>query len=188
MFDVAPTELMLVALVALLVIGPKDLPKAMRFVGQWVAKARTAARHFRSGIDTMVREAELEEMQKKWAEVNAKIMAEHPLLPDPDAQPTAAQSSPGKFEGYGEASMPATDAVPTTAPSAGDAATAAPPPAIDAAPAGPVIEPGSDPHANAGQAMRDLHVAATPRPPGVAPATPADDAGPAAGRSNGAAA
>ena len=45
MFDVAPTELLLVAVVALLVIGPKDLPRAMRFVGQWVARAR------KSGFD-----------------------------------------------------------------------------------------------------------------------------------------
>ncbi|HJS10382.1 twin-arginine translocase TatA/TatE family subunit, partial [Sphingopyxis sp.] len=40
MFDVAPTELLLVVVVALVVIGPKDLPKAMRFVGKWMAKAR----------------------------------------------------------------------------------------------------------------------------------------------------
>lgn len=50
MFDVAPTELLLVVVVALVVIGPKDLPKAMRFVGKWVAKARGMARHFRSGL------------------------------------------------------------------------------------------------------------------------------------------
>ena len=78
MFDVAPTELLLVAIVALLVIGPKDLPKAMRFVGHWVGKARGVARQFRSGFDTMVREAELAEMEKKWAEENARIMREHP--------------------------------------------------------------------------------------------------------------
>ena len=40
MFDVGRTELLLVVVVALVVIGPKDLPKAMRFVGKWVAKAR----------------------------------------------------------------------------------------------------------------------------------------------------
>lgn len=77
MFDVAPTELLLVALVALVVIGPKDLPRAMRVVGQWVGKARGMVRHFRSGFDTMMREAELEEMEKKWKEENARIMAAH---------------------------------------------------------------------------------------------------------------
>ena len=78
MFDVAPTELLLVALVALVVIGPKDLPRAMRYVGNWVGKARGMARHFRSGLDEMVRQSELEEMEKKWAAENERIMREHP--------------------------------------------------------------------------------------------------------------
>ncbi len=78
MFDVAPSELLLVAIVALVVIGPKDLPRVLRTVGQWVGKARGVARQFRSGFDDMVREAELAELEKKWADDNAKIMAEHP--------------------------------------------------------------------------------------------------------------
>ena len=82
MLDIAPSELLLVAFVALVVIGPKDLPKAMRVVGYWVGRARGVARQFRSGFDTMVREAELEEMEKRWAEENARIMAEHPATPD----------------------------------------------------------------------------------------------------------
>ncbi len=81
MFDIAPTELLLVAVVALVVIGPKDLPRAMRVVGQWIARARGVARHFRSGIDEMIRQSELEEMQKKWAEENERIMREHPPQP-----------------------------------------------------------------------------------------------------------
>ncbi len=81
MFDIAPTELLLVAFIALVVIGPKDLPKAMRFVGYWVGRARGVARQFRSGFDTMVREAELEEMEKKWTSENERIMREHPAEP-----------------------------------------------------------------------------------------------------------
>ncbi len=88
MFDVAPTELLLLAVVALVVIGPKDLPKAMRVVGNWAGKARGMARHFRSGLDTMMREAELEEMEQKWKAENERIMAEHaapaPALPEPE--------------------------------------------------------------------------------------------------------
>jgi sec-independent protein translocase protein TatB len=89
MFDIAPTELLLVALVALVVIGPKDLPRAMRYVGNWVGKARGMARHFRSGLDEMVRQSELEEMEKKWAAENERIMREHPVTPveDPPAVP-----------------------------------------------------------------------------------------------------
>jgi sec-independent protein translocase protein TatB len=78
MFDVAPTEFMLVAVIALVVIGPKELPRVLRMIGQWVGKARGIARQFRSGFDEMMRESELAEMEKKWAEENAKIMAEFP--------------------------------------------------------------------------------------------------------------
>ena len=79
MFDVAPTELLLLGAVAIAVIPPKDLPRAMRFAGQWIGKARGMARHFRSGLDEMVRQAELEEIEKKWREENERIMREHPL-------------------------------------------------------------------------------------------------------------
>ena len=107
MFDVAPTELLLVAIVALLVIGPKDLPKAMRFVGHWVGKARGVARQFRSGFDSMVREAELAEMEKKWAEENARIMREHPN----DAP--AALPAPGDGVGtHGDARDPVFGTLP----------------------------------------------------------------------------
>jgi sec-independent protein translocase protein TatB len=79
MFGIDSSELLLVALVALVVIGPKDLPKAMRVVGYWVGRARAVGRQFRQGFDNMVREAELEEMEKKWAAENARIMREHPV-------------------------------------------------------------------------------------------------------------
>ena len=80
MFDVAPTELLLVAIVALVVIGPKDLPRVLRVIGQWVGKAKRVAGQFRSGFDEMIRESELAEMEKKWAEENTRIMAEHPAI------------------------------------------------------------------------------------------------------------
>ena len=91
MFDVAPTELLLVAVVALVVIGPKDLPKAMRVVGYWVGRARGVARQFRSGFDAMVREAELAEMEKQWSAENARIMREHPPQPATLAEPAAEE-------------------------------------------------------------------------------------------------
>ena len=95
MFDIAPTELLIVALVALVVIGPKDLPRVMRTVGHWVGRARGMARHFRSGIDTMIREAELEEMEKKWREENERIMRQHPQVPaGPDAPAVSEADAP----------------------------------------------------------------------------------------------
>ncbi|MDR7059988.1 MULTISPECIES: Sec-independent protein translocase protein TatB [unclassified Sphingopyxis] len=109
MFDVAPTELLLVVLVALVVIGPKDLPKAMRFVGKWMAKARGMARHFRSGLDTMMREAELEELEKQWREQNDAIMREFPRIDDVNASPAtpsnAASTEPTKTEPVTEAGI-----------------------------------------------------------------------------------
>ena len=93
MFGVDSTELLVVALVALVVIGPKDLPRVMRTVGYWVGRARGMARHFRSGIDTMMREAELEEMEKKWRAENERIMRDYPTLP-PEAPTEAPPEAP----------------------------------------------------------------------------------------------
>jgi sec-independent protein translocase protein TatB len=90
MFDVAPTELLLVAVVALVVIGPKDLPRVMRTVGHWAGRARAVARHFRSGFDAMMREAELEEMESRWKAENERIMREHPEPSADPAEPTEA--------------------------------------------------------------------------------------------------
>lgn len=91
MFDVGFDEMILIAIVAIVVIGPKDLPLALRTVGRWVAKVRRVSGHFRSGVETMIREAELEEMEKKWREQNAAILAAHPDSgPDADAQAAAA--------------------------------------------------------------------------------------------------
>ncbi|WP_375381569.1 twin-arginine translocase TatA/TatE family subunit [uncultured Sphingomonas sp.] len=78
MFDVAPTELIVLGTVALLVIPPKDLPRAMRTAGYWIGRARGVARQFRSGFDTMVRDAELAEMEQRWKAENERIMRDHP--------------------------------------------------------------------------------------------------------------
>ena len=75
MFGIDSSEFLLIAVVALVVIGPKDLPRVMRLVGGWVGRGKAMTRHLRSGFDTMMREAELEEMQKQWAKQNADIMA-----------------------------------------------------------------------------------------------------------------
>ena len=93
MFEIAPSEMLLFAIVALVVIGPKDLPKAMRFVGKWVAKAKGMARHFRSGMDAMMRESELEEMEKQWRAQNEAIMKAYPQLDAPLAADMAPVSA-----------------------------------------------------------------------------------------------
>jgi len=65
LFDIGWPELMLIGAVALVVIGPKDLPRALRVAGYWVRKARTLSREFQSSIDQMIREAELDEMRQE---------------------------------------------------------------------------------------------------------------------------
>ncbi|MCG8355976.1 MAG: Sec-independent protein translocase protein TatB [Kiloniellales bacterium] len=64
MLDIGWSELAVVAVLALIVIGPKDLPGVMRTMGQWMRKARGITREFQSSIDEMVREAELEDARK----------------------------------------------------------------------------------------------------------------------------
>ena len=87
MFGVDTSELLIVAILALLFIGPKELPNAMRAVGRWVGKVRGMARHFTLGIENMMREAELEEMDRKWREDNERILRDYPAdadYPEPD--------------------------------------------------------------------------------------------------------
>ena len=64
MFDIGWSEMAIIALVALIVIGPKDLPRTMKTIAHWMRKARSLTREFQSGIDEMVREAELEDARK----------------------------------------------------------------------------------------------------------------------------
>mgnify|MGYP000252187195 CR=1 FL=1 len=78
MFDIGASELLLIVVVAVVVIGPKDLPLALRTAGRWIGKIRRVSGHFRAGVETMIREAELAEMEKKWREQNEAIMREHP--------------------------------------------------------------------------------------------------------------
>jgi sec-independent protein translocase protein TatB len=106
MFGIDSTEFLVIVIIAVIVIGPKDLPRALYKVGQIVGKAQGMARHFRTGIDAMVREVELEELEKKWAAQNTRNMDEHPpesssaALPPPDDRdidvppPFVAESAP----------------------------------------------------------------------------------------------
>jgi sec-independent protein translocase protein TatB len=115
MFDVGFDEMLLVAIVAIVVIGPKDLPMALRAAGRWIAKVRRVSGHFRAGVENMIREAELEEMEKKWREQNAAILAQHPD-PGPDAEAQAASAA-----AEGDATM-LPIAPPREVPSAEDSA------------------------------------------------------------------
>jgi sec-independent protein translocase protein TatB len=99
MFDIAPSELMIVALVAIVLIGPKDLPRVMRVAGHWVGKGRAMMRQIHGTVDEMIREAEVQESTQKWQAENARIMAEHAAnrteAPPPPAEPATLALSQG---------------------------------------------------------------------------------------------
>ena len=107
MFGIDWQELLVIVFIAVLVIGPKDLPRAMRTAGRWLGKVRRTSNHFRAGIEAMIREAELEEMEKKWAEQNAQIMAQVPQvdLSDHEMRPLPGATA----ESCAEGNPPATD-------------------------------------------------------------------------------
>jgi sec-independent protein translocase protein TatB len=65
MFDFSWPEMAIIAVVALVVIGPKDLPRVLRTAGQWVRRARSVAREFQGSLEQMVREAELEDVKEQ---------------------------------------------------------------------------------------------------------------------------
>ena len=63
MFDLSWTEILLIGAVAIIFIGPKELPGALKTLGQWTAKARALAREFQNNVDDMVRESELDKIK-----------------------------------------------------------------------------------------------------------------------------
>ena len=117
MFGIDSGELLIIAVVALVVIGPKDLPRVMRTLGNFIGRARGMARHFRSGFETMMREAELEEMEKKWKAENERIMREHPAPAEPTATVSAAEE-PLPDGGDGDWGKPAAEPASPTGPRA----------------------------------------------------------------------
>lgn len=78
-------ELVVIGLVALLVVGPKDLPILMRRVGQMVAKARAMANEFRTSFDEMARQSELDDLRKEVEALRTGQGAMYPLGAEADA-------------------------------------------------------------------------------------------------------
>lgn len=64
MLDIGWTEVLVISVVVLFVVGPRDIPKVLRTVGQWAGKIRALANEFRESVDDAVREAELDEVRK----------------------------------------------------------------------------------------------------------------------------
>ncbi len=77
MLDIGWQELFIVAVIAVVVIGPKELPRAVKTVARLLRKARGMAREFQDGIDDLVREAELDDLKKEITDGSATSVTQH---------------------------------------------------------------------------------------------------------------
>jgi sec-independent protein translocase protein TatB len=174
MFDFSWAELALIAVVALIVIGPKDLPRALRTAGMWARKARTISREFQSSIEQMVREAELDEVKKELeAATSINLETEIKKTVDPDGslaeslKPPEIVSEPihSIAAPTPEAAPPQIAAPEAALPEATSSETAPPLPDPETVPAAPSHpSPEQKPHADA-----EGHATAAPSHSGGTP-------------------
>jgi sec-independent protein translocase protein TatB len=112
MFDIGWSEIAIIVVVALLVLGPKELPNALRMATQWIRYARKMASEFQGGIDQMVREAELDEARKAVQSV-ASMDLEHEIKQAVDPTGDIMKSMNPQIE---EAPPPPQASLTSTAP------------------------------------------------------------------------
>jgi sec-independent protein translocase protein TatB len=113
MFDFSWSEILLIGVVALVVIGPKDLPRVLRTVGQWAGRARSVAREFQFHLDQMIRDSELDEVRKTMhAAVNTDLGSTVGNFIDPAGEIEKSLSAP---ELYGETAASAPPPAPMAA-------------------------------------------------------------------------
>src|ERR1700761_3604256 len=94
MFDLfAPSHIIILLAVALVVVGPKDLPKLMHMVGKWVGKARGLANEFKKSFDEMARQSELDELRKE-----IESLKSHQTVVDTHIDLNAPNDAPAKTD------------------------------------------------------------------------------------------
>lgn len=130
MFDIGWSELLLIGVVALIVIGPKELPGVLRTLGQWMTKVRRMANEFQNQFQDAIREAELAELKKEVDDMAAKAAAYTNIDPLEDVRKDLEKS-------VGE--LPSFDTPPAEGRSAPAPAIAEPAPIAQVAP--PSAEP-----------------------------------------------
>jgi sec-independent protein translocase protein TatB len=139
MFDIGWSELLVIAVVALIAIGPKELPGVLRNVGHWMGKVRRMAAEFQSQFQEAMREAEMEDLKKHADDLNSAAAAlSKPFDPTdylgkldtpstaPATTPASTTDAPAAASGAVAASSgadgtPAAAAAPPAEPAAGDA-------------------------------------------------------------------
>jgi sec-independent protein translocase protein TatB len=146
MFDIGWSELVLIGVVALIAIGPKELPGALRTLGQWTGKLRRMASEFQSQFQEAMREAEMEDLKKKVDEMTSESYSSF----DPVAGVRKElESTQRQIETAmtGDPMAPASTAEPTPA--------AVPEPAVAAIPDTPAAPPASTAVAGADTVVRE---------------------------------
>jgi sec-independent protein translocase protein TatB len=112
MFDLSWSHILIVLVVALVVIGPKDLPRAARVAGRWVGKARAMAGEFRKSFDEMARQSELDELRSELAALREQRpfgSMHEPIVPEDmmSSEPPAHEPEPETQAAEAPASDPA---------------------------------------------------------------------------------
>ncbi|MSP48408.1 MAG: twin-arginine translocase subunit TatB [Alphaproteobacteria bacterium] len=151
MLDVSWQEILVIAVVAVVVIGPKDLPVAIRTVAQWVKKAREMAGEFQRGVDEMVREADLSDVRKQVEQVATGVVDDIGKMADGAIEDVKKSVDPtGEIEKSLQApetfSEPAS-LEPSGAPAPVETAALTEPPVDTAVPAPVEPSPAPDPAA-----------------------------------------
>lgn len=155
MLDMSWGEVMLIGGVALIVIGPKDLPKALRTLGQITTKVRRMAGEFQSQFNEAIREAELEEVRRDVEGVKRTVDAARPTFNPVDTIRNEIRSAVESRPGSGSKDAGAKDAdvkdagrfdVPRPTPGQqADPMHGAPTPAVETSPATPGTKPETGP-------------------------------------------
>lgn len=113
-------EIVLLGVLALVVIGPKDLPLMLRKLGRWTAKLRGMAQEFRTGFDELARQAELDELKKEVETLrrttNLNSLANEVTRPLPTLEDYAGISTPLPAATEALPAPPAIEEAPVTAP------------------------------------------------------------------------
>lgn len=192
MFDIGWQELLLIGVVALIVVGPKDLPHVLRAVARFTQKARAMSREFQNGLAELAREAELDELRRKMnsaredfgkdmreaVDPTGKLSAD--FDPEEFARKLKADVEGGPPRGPAAAAAGAFD-VQRPPPAPGHAAdthaeddSGGPPYAwVDEEPAPAPYPEGEDPHVKRASPLQHSDLEHRPPPPAPAEAPPA---------------
>jgi sec-independent protein translocase protein TatB len=169
MFDIGWSELVVIAVVALIAIGPKELPGVLRMVGQWMGKARKMAAEFQGQFQEAMREAEMADLKKTFDEVKEAATG----FTDGNVM-TSLQKDVGDALRIDDIDKPAVSATDTPAISGTDT-LAIEPPVIPTTPEPPIPETFTEADAHAA-AMEPLaitrEVQSQPAPQDITPAAP----------------